>query len=102
MTKPIRFEKNAAAEYRDAEARYEGERDGLGAEFADAIDAALQQVLEMPRSGAPIRSRSGATIRRILAKRFPYYVVYEDATEAIRVLAIAHTSRDEGYWFGRI
>lgn len=102
MTKQIRFEKNAAAEHREAEDRYESELDGLGAEFADVIDDALGQILEVPRAGSPIANGKGLAIRRVLVRRFPYAIIYEDQPDAIRVLAIAHTSRRQGYWMSRI
>ena len=36
--------------------------------------------------------------RRVLVSRFPYIVVYEMRPDEIAVAAIAHTSREPGYW----
>ncbi len=41
-------------------------------------------------------------VRRVLARRFPYSVVYIELSDEIRVLAIAHGSKRPAYWRGRL
>ena len=77
MTPPVRFEDEADAEYRAAGRWYETRRIGLGLEFFDAVDAALELIARMPRAGAPVpRLPPDLPVRRAPVKRFPYHVVY--------------------------
>ncbi len=55
MNVPVRFEDEADAEYRAAGRWYEARRVGLGRDFFDEVDAAIGQVLELPRAGELIR-----------------------------------------------
>ena len=48
MTASVRFEDEADAEYRASGRWYEQRRNGLGAEFPDAVDAALRQGRRCP------------------------------------------------------
>jgi len=41
-------------------------------------------------------------VRRFLLRRFPYAVVYLELANEIRILAIAHTSREPGFWRQRL
>jgi hypothetical protein len=45
----VRFEAEADAEYRAAGRWYEKRRLGLGLEFFDAVDAALTQIVRLPK-----------------------------------------------------
>jgi toxin ParE1/3/4 len=99
----VRFEDEADAEYREAGRWYEGRRVGLGLEFFDAVDAAIDQVLRFPAAGKPVpRVPRDLPVRRCAVTRFPYHVVYLDASDGIRILAIAHDRRKPGYWKGRV
>ena len=103
MTPPVRFEDEADAEYRAAGRWYETRRIGLGLEFFDAVDAALELIARMPRAGAPVpRLPPDLPVRRAPVKRFPYLVVYLETETAIRVLAVAHDKRRPGYWRARL
>ena len=103
MSLPVRFEDEADAEYRHAGRWYEERRPGLGLEFFDAVDAALDQIIRLPQAGAPVpRLPADLFVRRAPVKRFPYQVVYLEAPEAIRILAVAHDRRKPGYWKHRL
>jgi hypothetical protein len=41
-------------------------------------------------------------VRRLAVRRFPYHVVYAEAAQELRVLAIAHDRRKPGYWRKRV
>jgi hypothetical protein len=86
----------------EAAAWYEKERPGLGVEFGQAIDAALD-VLE--EDIIPFTSMPGSTaargVRRLLLRRFPYAIVVQERGTEILVLAFAHHARRPGYWRGR-
>lgn len=69
-----------------------------------AVREALQRVAEAPQTwplfarGVPER----LNVRRFLLRRFPYSVVFIELDAEIRVLAIAHTSREPGFWRNRL
>jgi hypothetical protein len=50
----VRFEDEADAEYRLAGRWYEERREHLGIEFFDAVDATIDQIVEMPQAGSLI------------------------------------------------
>jgi toxin ParE1/3/4 len=99
----VRFEDEAAVEYRLAGRWYEERREHLALEFFDAVDAAIDQILDLPRSGSPVpRMPTESSVRRIAVKRFPYHVIYLETKAQIRILAIAHDRRKPGYWKTRL
>ena len=103
MSAPVRFEDEADAEYRQAGRWYESRRVGLGVEFFDAVDAAVHQIVDFPRSGASVpRVPRQLPVRRLAVTRLPYHVVYLETTDALRILAIAHDRRKPGYWKSRL
>ena len=103
MNANVRFEAEADAEYRAAGRWYEKPRLGLGLEFFDAVDAALTQIVRVPKAGAAVKQLpSDLPVRRALVKRFPYHVIYLELNREIHVLAVAHDRRKPGYWRDRI
>lgn len=103
MSAQIRFDAEAEAEYRVASQWYEGQRERLGLEFLDAVDATLAQIVAMPRSGFRVsRLPADLSVRRRAVSRFPYHVVYIEMASHIRILAIAHDRRKPGYWRERL
>jgi hypothetical protein len=71
----VRFEGEADEEYRLAGEWYEERREGLVLEFFDAVDATIDRVIELPRSGSPVpRLPADMPVRRIPVKRFPYHI----------------------------
>lgn len=103
MNPTVRFEEEADAEYRLAGRWYEGQREKLGIEFFDAVDAAIDRIVEMPRGGTRLpRMPADLPVRRRAVTRFPYHVVYLETPTHIRILAIAHDRRKPGYWKDRV
>ena len=88
MNPRVRFEDEADVEYRAAGRWYEGRRVNLGLEFFDAVDAAISQILDFPRSGSPVRRMpANLPVRRMGVMRFPYHVIYLETTDHIRIIA---------------
>ena len=81
----------ACQDLAEAHEWYESHREGLGAEMAAAVFAAIEVAQSRPLS-FPIR-REPAT-RRVLVERFPYAVFFVFADDCVVVTAILHTSRD--------
>ena len=103
MNPRVRFEDEADIEYRLAGRWYEERREHLGIEFFDAVDAAINQILEMPRVGNLVPGvPSGLPVRRRAVTRFPYHVIYLETATDIRILAVAHDRRKPGYWRERL
>jgi plasmid stabilization system protein ParE len=99
----VRFEDEADAEYRNAGRWYDERRAGLGVEFFDAVDAALDWIVRLPRAGALVpRVPRHLSVRRAPVKRFPFHVIYLETAGTIRVLAVAHDRRKPGYWKSRL
>lgn len=99
----LRIHEAAALEATEAAAWYEQERTGLGSEFEQAIDRALD-VLE--QDVIPLTSMPGAAgkrgVNRLLLKRFPFSVVVREYPNEIVVIAFAHFAKRPGYWRGRL
>jgi plasmid stabilization system protein ParE len=99
----VHFEAEAEVEYLQALRWYERQRDGLGVEFLDEVDATIRRVLEAPFSGATVpRLPADPSVRRLATRRFPYHVVYLIADEELRILAVAHDRRRPGFWNARL
>jgi toxin ParE1/3/4 len=103
MTLRLRFHDEALTEIRNAAGWYDRQRRGLGDEFLDALYARLEDLISDPSSvvgriqGAPPE----LPVRRILLRRFPYAVVFVEADDEIRVIAVMHGKRKPEYWLRR-
>jgi plasmid stabilization system protein ParE len=97
VTAPYSFHEVARLELNEAAAYYDTEHAGLGEQFLDKVDRAVQHVREYPESCAVIRGRT----RKMLVDGFPYSLVYSFVDGRIRLLAIAHQRRRPFYWSGR-
>ena len=86
----------AEAELLGTAAWYEGERQGLCLEFVGRIDEALGRMSENPAASGPWPD--DARYRRHVVRRFPYAVFFEIRDDHIEGVAIAHCSREPGYW----
>ena len=76
---------------------YEAARSGLGDVFLDDIQHAIDTVRTHPDLGESV----AYGLRRVLARRFPFSVIYAVEPEGIAVVAIAHQRRRPEYWKGR-
>ena len=99
----VRILEAAVVEAVEAAAWYERERPGLGAEFGQAINTALDLLEDEIVPLTPMSGEAGNIgARRIMLKRFPYDVVVREMPAEIVVVAFAHHSRRPGYWLSRI
>ncbi len=97
--KKIRILQGAAEEAIAAANWYDEQRKGLGTEFTNAVETAIDQIEEGQIPLSPILDKVGEqTIKRLMLKRFPFsIIVLENRAETV-VIAIAHHSRKPGYW----
>lgn len=77
-----------------AQAWYESQRGGLGAEFARSVEAAVARVTRQPLA-APVVYE---TVRRVVLKRFPYSLFYLVEPQRLVVLSCLHTRRSPAAW----
>lgn len=77
--------------------RYDSDRPGLGDQFLDVIERAVDDI-----ASAPLRWRlvDGRHRRRVV-KRFPYSIYYRLIESAVVIVAIAHHKRAPEYWRSR-
>ena len=76
---------------------------GLGQEFRNAIDEAMEHLVKAPLAASPILNLPPSIgARRVLVKRFPYSIVFINHDEDFWVVAFAHQHRRPGYWRERL
>ncbi|MDA3935736.1 MAG: type II toxin-antitoxin system RelE/ParE family toxin [Actinomycetota bacterium] len=80
----------ALADIESARQWYEAQRPGLGDEFVDAVDDAMESVLAFPIA-YPDDYRGA---RRFLIQRFPYCLYYRLEDDNVVVVACLHAVRD--------
>jgi toxin ParE1/3/4 len=96
--KPVEFHPEAATELDAAAGYYDRQMPGLGADFRKEIELATQKIQAAPLHWSPYSKHT----RRFLVRRFPYLVIFQELTDEILIVAIAHGSRRPGYWQRRI
>ena len=78
--------------------QYEEDRPGLGAEFHDEVNNALDRIEQMPFAW----SRLGKDVRVCRTKRFPYGLIYQIREDEAVIIAVMHLHRRPGYWRKRL
>jgi toxin ParE1/3/4 len=69
----------------------------LGLGFIAEFERVLALLAEHPELGARWRKR-----RRFSLRRFPFSVIYTVTADEVRVIALAHHRRKQGYWADRV
>jgi len=92
------YHPDALIEYADAALYFDERVPGLGADFTNEIDAAIEHIVQSPDRWHPIEG----DVRRYLVHRFPYGILYTIEQDYILILAVMHLSREPGYWRHRI
>ena len=98
MSLPIVLDPEAQAEFDEAYDFYEGRRSCLGELFADAVQAILDRIGQMPH----IHQIVVQDIRRAVVRGYPYCVYYREELTLVRVLSVFHSKRDPAIWKARI
>lgn len=94
----VSFHPEAEEEFIKAIAYYEDCDPGLGLDFSREINACAQNATAFPTLWPEI----DVEVRRCLARRFPYGVLYCIESNDIFILAIMHLHRDPDYWKDRL
>jgi toxin ParE1/3/4 len=95
----VRFHADASAELEAAAVWYEEEQAGLGVALLTEVGRAAVAVSESPRAWSVVSKRR--QIRRFPLARFPFALLYVVLTDAVVVVADAHSYRKPFYWRAR-
>lgn len=82
---------------------HERERVGYGIALLDEVVCQIEQAARFPRSGARVRGfEARYDVRKYVVRRFRYVVINAIVDGELKVIAVAHTSREPGYWRDRL
>lgn len=95
----IGFHPEARGELMEAAVYYEEQAVGLGTQFIDEVEQAVQLIADQPGLGVTIERSPG--LQRWMLRRFPYYLIYRSEPGTTLILAVAHQRRRPGYWKNR-
>ena len=95
--KRLRIGEEARAELLHEIRYYEGQQEGTGKRFREAVNASFALIVRFPSGGAP----GPAQTRKTKVKGFPFTVVYRDEESQVVVFAIAPDRQQPGYWLLR-
>jgi len=88
--KPVIIEPEAETDLAEACDWYEKQRAGLSADFLLCVEAAIDSANHRPGTFPFIHSLT----RRVLVRRFPYIVLFQDRPKATVVLGVFHARQD--------
>ncbi|MCB9713119.1 MAG: type II toxin-antitoxin system RelE/ParE family toxin [Myxococcales bacterium] len=82
---------------------HERERTGYGAVLFEEVTRRVEQAARLPRSGSPLMGfEARYDVRKYVVRRFRYVVITALVDGVLTVIAVAHTSREPGYWRARL
>jgi plasmid stabilization system protein ParE len=87
----------AEQEMFDAARYYELQAPGLGQDFLDKVELALQDLVDSSERWPIVQD----DIRRRLIRRFPYSLLYRIDPDEVVILAVMHQRRHPSYWLSR-
>jgi toxin ParE1/3/4 len=102
MTLAFDFHPEAQAEFAADVDWYDARETGVGGRFAEAVRAATDAAVMIPRPGR--RGLVGSASRSCVRKGvtgFPYRVVYFVDRDVLTIVAVAHAQRRPGCWRDR-
>ncbi|HKF50000.1 MAG TPA: type II toxin-antitoxin system RelE/ParE family toxin [Terracidiphilus sp.] len=96
--KAIRVHKAARREANDSTSWYARVSVALARRFRDEVLSAAVSAASRPLQYPAYLHET----RRVLLKTFPYFLVFLDWQDEIYIVAVAHASRNPGYWKRRV
>jgi plasmid stabilization system protein ParE len=97
MSLPLIITPEAEEDLAEAKAWYERRRPGLGDEFIERVEEALERIRRIPQGATEVYPG----VRRVVLHQFPYGVFDKVDTDQIAVLAVYHSKRDPRGWQAR-
>src|SRR5713226_9987563 len=95
---PLEIHPQAIRDARAARRWYARRSVAAANQFVVALDHAIAQITGAPQSWPPYLH--GTRFYRL--RRYPYLVVYVEASASVQIIAVAHTSRRPSYWKRRV
>jgi plasmid stabilization system protein ParE len=95
---PVSFHQEAQEEMIGAAQWYERQQPGVGQEFLDEIDSAIERISDSPEAFGFFHGR----IQYLRVHRFPYAILFYRNVDAILIIAVMHLHRKPGYWEERL
>jgi len=93
------FHRRASADFREALVWYSARSRRAAQGFQQAIGTVLTSILAAPER-YPLCEQS---CREAIVTTYPFSIVYRmEVSSDILVVAMAHASREPGYWHGRV
>ena len=93
----VRFLLPAEDEMLEAAFYYEQQSSGLGKDFLDKIQNAVDDISQHPTRWPKTRKN----IRRRMVHRFPYAILYEVHSHYVLIVAVMHLRKHPNYWIDR-
>jgi toxin ParE1/3/4 len=93
----VKFHPEARVDLREGKAFYRQRSPLAAVAFAHQIEAAVRRIGEAPLQYPPA---DYGTREHVLPSSFPYTLVYRVQSNVI-IVAVAHQSREPGYWHRR-
>lgn len=93
-----RFLSLADVEIVESALYYDEVAPGLGTDFLNDVQQAIDRLCEFPKIGTPLTAR----VRSLMLSRFPFSLIYYGEPDSIVIVAVAHQSRRPSYWRNRI
>ncbi len=102
MSRP-RILDEAVEELDAAAAHLEEARPGYARGFLEAYEEKLRQLVRFPESGPLVKNApAGCELRSFLLRKFRYSIIAGAIGGIPTIVAVAHTSREPGYWRDRL
>ena len=87
----------AELEILEAVTFYQERAGDIASDFFTEFRKAREEIKAFPEFWREV----GGGYRRRLIERYPYGIIYRIKGEEVQIVALAHTSREPGYWKGR-
>jgi toxin ParE1/3/4 len=91
------FHPEALTEYSEAVRYYTEQRSEVAQAFINVIEDTVYRIRESPDRYALVDD----DVRRCMARKFPYGILYTIEQDYILILAVMHCSQEPGYWKNR-
>jgi len=94
----VEFLAAARADLLESFEYYEEQREGLGFEFAEEVQTAIERIIQYPQAWSLVSKRT----RRCRTKRFPFGIIYQVRRETLLIIAIVNLHREPQSWRTRV
>lgn len=99
----LEFHEEAVEDARDAFEWYAKRSQRTAEQFADLFEEAAVGIVRNPKSFSLVEEKNlRGEFRRCILKKFKFSIIFQVGKEVLLVVAVAHPSRDPGYWMRRV